>query len=517
MSCRVNLLNNQPSVFPFLSETRTLPSRSFQRPQTRPFLQPPRRHFSTTKCSLVDVEDRNIDDHVPPEPPTWSWSPPKKVKTFHFHPTQSSTSAPPTRSRPDEQTFRFGPTQSDPSLRPSRPLYDSTITASEQAVFNRIFADITSSNNRGASKDIVKTEPTYDAEAFTDLDTIFNNALNELEERTERIELRKAALAISSSTPIVRGIARSQTIVRRPLLDIGIAGFIQGWPQDAPGLSSYRLEMEEKADWNYRGVIGLAHDQYCNKLDGLLRNAQTDVELWQILENEVFGLVHELNARIRKAEKTNQTKPRKATKARTALTSPPPSEENENLTHKLATGKTHIYPPMLPASLPPTILLSILQTEYPVYLYKTLRVLQVSFPTSPFALRVLPTVRRLGRISYILGTSTKLYNRTLLSMWKQEGNLHAIADLLNEMYKMGVETDQVTLAFLTGLKQIRKNALAGHNGIWTKNWWSMGSEQEGWQRIAQGLERCREEAMAQEAEMSREEKELDDKEQEQNK
>ena len=102
-------------------------------------------------------------------------------------------------------------------------------------------------------------------------------------------------------------------------------------------------------------------------------------------------------------------------------------------------------------------------------------------------------------------------------MWKQEGNLHAIADLLNEMYKMGVETDQVTLAFLTGLKQIRKNALAGHNGIWTKNWWSMGSEQEGWQRIAQGLERCREEAMAQEAEMSREEKELDDKEQEQNK
>ena len=544
MPCRLNLPNNLPPIPSFRSETRTLPSRPFQRPQTRPFLQPPRRHFSTTKCSLVDVEDRNIDDHVPPEPPTLSDNQKNIVKNYnfrpstytsptrsdsqehginsvHFRPTHSSTSAPPTRSRPDEQSFSFAPA-SDPSPVPSRPFYDSTITASEQAVFNRIFADILSPNYRTASENTVKTNPAHDAECFADLDAIFNDALVALEKRTSNIKQRKAALATSRLIRTDRAIIKPKTIVERLLHDDGTAGFIQGAPahQDVPSLSY------ETDDWNHRGKTGPddvsnlreVHYQYRNKVNYLLDRAQTDVELWQILENEVFRLVRELDARIKRAEKTNQTKPRKATKARTALTSPPPSEGNQNLTKKPAAGKpSRIQQPMKPASLLPTPLLSIVQHEYSRYVNKTLRALQNFFPTSPLALQVLPTVRRLGPISYTLGATTKLYNRTMLSMWKQEGNLHAIADLLDEMFKNGVETDHVTLAFLTGLKRVRDNALAGHNGLWTKNWWSMANEEEGWRRVTQRMQKCQEEVMAQEAKMSREEKELDEKEQEQNK
>ncbi|KAL8797501.1 MAG: hypothetical protein Q9195_000317 [Heterodermia aff. obscurata] len=379
-------------------------------------------------------------------------------------------------SRPNGQAFRFGPNQSNPLPPHFRTPYDSTITSSERAVFDRIFADISSS-----PAVVGDVEPENDAEPFANLDAIFNDAVDELQKATEHLEQRKVV----------------------------------------PTLSFYSVKLKEKADWRQPGRIGsddvsnlsAAHAQYRHKLEDMLESAQTDVEVWQVLEKEVFSLIHELNTRIKEAGKTpkKKKKPRKGAEPETAVTSsqPPPSGEDKNkATQKPATGKAR--QPLRPASLPPTVLLSILQTEYPEFLSKTLCILRTSFPTSPFALHLLPTVRRLGPISYVLGASTALYNETMLLMWNHEGNLHAMADLLDEMRKKGVESDPVTLAFLTGLKQVRNFELADHGGKWRRMWWSMGSQVEGWQRIAQGLERCREEVMARQMDKSREAKELDD-------
>ena len=296
MSCRCHLLNIQPLILPFLLETRTLHPRPFRIPHTRSFSKPSRRPFSTTNCSLVDLEDRDIDDYVPLEPPTRSYSP-DNVKSFHIRPTKfkSKTWLPPTRSRPDEQAFRFGLNQSDPSSPRFQAPYDSTITASEQAVFDRIFADISSS-----SEPVRKDKAQDDDESFAGLDTIFNNATEEVRKRTEHNEPREAI----------------------------------------PILSVYSVKLKEKADWRQPGKIGsddvsnlaAAHAQYRHKLDVMLEKAQTDVEIWQILENEVFSLIHELHARIKEAEKATKAEKRlrKGTKPPTKVTSPPPSPSGGN-------------------------------------------------------------------------------------------------------------------------------------------------------------------------------------------
>ena len=464
MSCRSNLLNIQPPTLPFLFETKTLRPRPFQKPQNRPFPKPSRRHLSTTNCSLAELEDRNIGSNEPPEP-----------SRLHYYPP-----------------------------RPTNSRSDSTITASEQAVFDRIFADILSSKSSDPVRSL-KVEPEQEDELFADLDTLFNDAIDQLEKRTERIEQRRAALGITPSDTTTVWSPVTEGLIRRVFYDFSHSDY--GW--DQPG----KIGSDDVSN------LASAHAEYRMKVDHMLGNAQTDIEIWQILENEVFSLVHELNARIKKAEKSNKkSKSQKATKSQTEVTSssspPPSSEGKQEETQKSAAGKTTaIRQPLPSTSLPPTVLLSILQTEYPKYLYQALRILRKSFPGSTFALHALPTVRRLGPISHVLGASTALYNETLLVMWSQEGDLNAMADLLDEMRKLGVESDQVTLALLTGLGKTRTAELAGKNGKWRKMWWSTASGQEGWQRVEQRLERCREEVTAKDMELFRQEKELDDLEQ----
>ena len=352
-----------------------------------------------------------------------------------------------------------GPRIRTTSFSAPRPSRDSTITASEQAIFDRIFADIASSK-RATSENSVDEDDEVAAESFEDLNSIFNKAIEDLQRRTEHYERRKATNKVVQWTPVV---------------------------QDIPTLSSYSNELLDKAGSGQPGKIGSddvsdlaeAHKQHRNKIHRMLASTKTDLEVWQVLEREVFSLMRELNARIKIAEKNKNKKRPKQEKPTTASSLAGRPSKTEELRQELS-----------PASLPPTVLLSILQTEYPQYLTQISRLLRESFPSSPYPLNLLPAVRRLGTASYVLGASTALYNETLLLLWNKESDLHAMADLLDEMAKGGVESNEVTVTFLKGIKNIRSAKLAGKGGAWQSMWWQMGSIEEGWQRVAAGLERC---------------------------
>jgi hypothetical protein len=146
-------------------------------------------------------------------------------------------------------------------------------------------------------------------------------------------------------------------------------------------------------------------------------------------------------------------------------------------------------------------LLSILQTEYPQYLVNASRLLRKSFPSSPYALNILPAVRRLGPVSYVLGGSTALFNEALLLLWNQESNLHAMADLLDEMDKQGVESNEITVKFLKGVRKVRARELQGLNGAWRRMWWEIANIEEGWLRLQAALHRYTSEVMMREREM----------------
>lgn len=427
-------------LLPFLYQTRTLRTQAFSRPQKQPKQQRSCRSLSTTKRSLAALDETTDNNAIPFESPGWSQDEGRGVEARRI-------------------LINVAP--------PPRPSRDTTITASEQAIFDRIFADIASSK-RATSEHNVDEDDEVAAESFEDLNSIFDNAMKDLQRRTESYEQRKATKKVIEWTPVV---------------------------QDIPTLSSYSTELLDKAGWGQPGKIGSddvsdlaeAHKQHRTKIECMLASAQTDLEVWQVLEKEVFSLVHELNARIKVAEKNKSKKKPKKEKPKTASSSARRPSKTEELRQEFT-----------PASLPPTVLLSILQTEYPQYLVQISRLLREYFPSSPYPLNLLPAIRRLGTASHVLGASTALYNETILLLWNQEPDLHAMADLLDEMAKEGVESNEVTVAFLKGIRNIRTRKLTGKGGAWQRMWWRMGSIEEGWQRVAASLERCQREVKVKE-------------------
>ena len=433
------------SLLPFLYQTRTLCS--VRRSKARQKQHGPCRLFSTTRKPLAGLEESKDNNAIPFERPG-SLKRHKDNDAIPFEHSELSE---------DEETAHERHT----ILPRSSP--NSTITASEQAVFDRIFADIANSK-RTTLENPLDEEDEVTADSFKDLNTIFNEAIDELQRRTENQQRESNAGKIIAWTPIV---------------------------QDIPTLSSYSTELLDKAGWGQPGKLGSedvsdlaeAHKQHRSKIERMLESAETDLEVWQVLEKEVFSLVHELNARIEATEKSKKKKNRKGHKSR-----------------NYSSSGTEEALSMAPASLPPTVLLSILQTEYPQYLINTSRLLRESFPSSPYALNILPAVRRLGPVAHVLGASTALFNETLLLLWNQESYLHAMADLLDEMDKQGVESNEITIKFLKGVGRVRARELKKGNGAWRSMWWGLPNIEEGWLRVNAALERCIKEAEMRERE-----------------
>jgi len=344
---------------------------------------------------------------------------------------------------------------------------DTTITNSEKAVFDRIFKDIASASavQRDKPQDDVDLEV---GAYFEDLDQIFDDAISSHE--------KKEAAEVRAST-------EQPYYPRHPLLE------------RMTGLGSLSQQLPPPRDWGRPGRIGsesisdlsTAHQQHRTKVFGMFEAAQTDVEVWRVLETEVFTLVEELNARIKEHEKATKGKKSKTTKTTKAglpsLQAPKVGRPSKKSPAAAKAGEANT-----PKALPPTVLLSILTTEYPLYLVACCRLLRRSFPLSPYPLVILSHVKRLGPLSYVLGASANLYNETLYLLWATKNDLHGMADLLQEMRNQGVESNDVTVAFLKGVQRRRRYELSGQNGVWRQKWWGMAPVEEGWERLCEGLE-----------------------------
>jgi len=134
-------------------------------------------------------------------------------------------------------------------------------------------------------------------------------------------------------------------------------------------------------------------------------------------------------------------------------------------------------------ALPTNTLISILQSNYADYLLSALRLLRRHHPTSFYALYLLPHMKRLGPISYVLGASTGLYNEILFLKWTQFSDLHGMADLMQEMFNQGIETNEVTMVFIRRLNSRRRYGRMGRFGLVLQKWWNMRGNVEGWKRV----------------------------------
>lgn len=232
-----------------------------------------------------------------------------------------------------------------------------------------------------------------------------------------------------------------------------------------------------------------------------LSRSRTDVELWEVLENDVFSLIRVYNER-QEADKARRAAEETATKSkrRTSRAIKAPKTSNTSVASKKASSKKKpkkkekeekeakeegkVNVPEHIASLSTPLLISIVQRNYGDCCLEALRTLRSHFFTSPYTMNLLPTIKSLGPSSHVLAASTELYNELVFVKWREYNDLHGVVDLLEEMANRGIEYDGATLAVL---QIIRRAWFYAHNEPGERNrkllWWQMQPVRDAWDRV----------------------------------
>lgn len=225
-----------------------------------------------------------------------------------------------------------------------------------------------------------------------------------------------------------------------------------------------------------------------------IESARTDIEIWTSLETEVFWLFGELKKRDKDTKSRDSDHSVKKSKA--------PTREQKKGIDSTKTG-----------FLESERILSILQNNYGDYCLSALRLLRREFPSSPYVLHLLPTIKRFGPISYVLGASTALYNEILFVKWTQYSDLDGMADLVKEMLDKGVEVNEVSINLLVAVAKERQRALSADGDLnqATKAWWRLSGVQESWHRMRLLLDASIQDLRRRRASEEREQMDDDDK------
>ena len=389
----------------------------------------------------------------------------------------------------------------------------STITKTEKAVFDRIFKDLSQDSSSPLSSQQGAEVEDFDAEAESlpevdnlersfnlneDLNAIFDAAIRELRLREEA--------ATRASTH--KHHAQYDYLPQERAIDSVIATDA-GWRTFKRPL---RMSMGSSITLS-SGIVTKstqlrltkAAEKHKAVVSGMLERASTDVEIWGVLEGKVFSVVSELNAKIEEDKRARRKEMEvEEAKERSKKMVGEGEETGKHLVKKKRESKIkkeEIIEREVSMALATNELFYILQENYAEYLIRALRLLRSHHPTSNYARYLLPTIKRLGPISYVLGTSPGLYNELLFLSWTEYSDLHGMADLLQEMMDKGIETNSVTMVLLARLRRLRRYGRIGKMGPVVQHFWHMRGTLEGYRRIV-ALE-----ARAKEEELQREERE----------
>ncbi|KAJ4246248.1 hypothetical protein NW762_013596 [Fusarium torreyae] len=171
-------------------------------------------------------------------------------------------------------------------------------------------------------------------------------------------------------------------------------------------------EAKQMREWAHYEKI---REEEKGRVEKLMEACKTDLELWKVMEKEVFSLPEKLG--IIEEVKTTK-KGRKAKKRVPELSSevkkPKAREEEKRI--------MDVHGPL-----------------YSHYLSTGLKLLDTAFPKpSLLAFNILPRIKELGLSSFVLGASTPLFLILADIHWKRYGDATSAFDVLDEMNKVGL-------------------------------------------------------------------------------
>jgi hypothetical protein len=389
-----------------------------------------------------------------------------------------------------------------PALDDLKSARKTTITGTERKAFEKLYKKFSTQNrthgNRGPGEEDDQVADEYyeddDDGSAKRVDTVFEEVFKEMP------LLRKSGM-----THEAESLMRKLEAETRPVAS--------------------QIPAEEKKE--VERLKQLRRAEY-ERVNLLLKGAQTDIELWEVLEREVFAPIRmlDLDGEKEKERKKREKRARKMAAAQvdgmnksnieadhsgsgnghteagsekdkarqeviraisTPLSEIPPGPQrsvgNSKPAVKQSSTKWQSAKSMPSDSTPSTP--QILFQNYPHHLVTAASLMYTQFPTSQLPLSLLPTIKSLGRSSYALGTTPALYNRLIRCAWTQQQSYSLIDDLLVEMDNSAIDFDAATAETLQLIVQEFDDARAGKLGTELKVVFGM-------QRFTAGIQKMRE-------------------------
>ena len=273
--------------------------------------------------------------------------------------------------------------------------------------------------------DTIRWEVDLDMDIYEEIAILFDNAIRQVqhqEERRVQSVIKNQALYLKN--PLLRAINVSRDLNEIPQITAGPS-------QETPRLAADEFQAERRSH----------EEDFTRELE----RAQSDDDVWSVLDTKVFSLFKF----VRNGKQDEASKQNHETGSKLAAQKKPKRKKKD-----LKQEEIHSPQPP-PLHLTPDAIHSVAQHNYGRYCLKALQLLRREFPASQYANVILPTIKRLGPISYVLGATSGLYNELLYLKWTEYADLHGMADILEEMRNQGVQPDEITTAVMQEVKRQR--------------------------------------------------------------
>jgi hypothetical protein len=171
------------------------------------------------------------------------------------------------------------------------------------------------------------------------------------------------------------------------------------------------------------------------RVEEIMVNCETDFELWEVMEKEVFSMVDRLGITEEDDVKIPGNRPKKT--------------------------EGHVKTDLVDRKLN----MDIHGPRYSIHLLKGLKLFDEHFAgPSQLSLRMLPRIKELGLASFVLGVSTPFYNKLMDIYWTRHGDITGVLAILEEMEIAGLYFDQMTLAVLHKIQSAFDSCGDAQNG-----------------------------------------------------
>jgi hypothetical protein len=307
------------------------------------------------------------------------------------------------------------------------PARKTTITGSERAAFEKLYKKFKTQGN-------AKNEKNHDV----DLDQVADEYYEDEEDSSSQ-----------SLDKIFDELLKGEPRLRRPRTGAPVLGSRdqKSEQKQSPMSGSEKVQSSRRDAKAAAAKLKELKMAERERVDRLLRTAQTDRALWAILNRDVFDQVRKLDL--------------------DGITTPRLTPEVNSRTE--------------PIALDPRIVFQ----NYPHHLITAVTTLRTVFPASQLPLSILPTIKALGRSSYALGATTLLYKHLIHTAWIQQSSYSYIDVLLADMNNGAIEVDADILAILNSIIKEQEMARSGRLGREMQLVYGMEQFLEGIKKIQQ--------------------------------